>query len=95
MNGSWDIQRVLVASRQANLRFEADTTRLAAAATQAASAERTRHAETGDTEGHMVRAPRAIAATAAVKPAVQSTAAAATGSTCSSIATCNERTLAA
>jgi hypothetical protein len=94
MNGSWDIQQVLVASRQANLRFEADTTRLAAAATQAASAERTRHAQTGDTEGHMVRAPRAIAPTAAVKPAVQSATATATGSACAA-ATCNERTLAA
>jgi hypothetical protein len=43
MNGSWDIQQVLVASRQTEFRYEADAVRLAADATCAAAAERTRH----------------------------------------------------
>lgn len=95
MNGSWDIQQALVASRQAELRHEADTTRLAATATNHASAERTRHAETGDTEGHMVVAPRAIAATSTAKPVAQSAPTATTRSACDSAGACTERTLAA
>jgi hypothetical protein len=93
MNGSWDIQQVLVASRQANLRHEADTTRIGTEAAFAASAERTRHAEAGDTESQMVKAPQPI--TAAAKPAAQSAAATPTRSTCDSAAACTERTLAA
>jgi len=94
MNGYGDLQRVLVASRQAELRHEADTTRLAADATFAASAERTRQAETGDTEGHMVGAPRAMAATSTAKTVAQSTGTAARSS-CDSAGACTERTLAA
>lgn len=44
MNGFEEIQRALVASRQGDLRHEADTVRLAADATFAVTAERTRHA---------------------------------------------------
>jgi hypothetical protein len=95
MNGYGDLQRALVASRQAELRHEADTTRLAADATFAASAERTRHAEAGDTEGHMVGAPRTMTAAPAARATGQSAAAAPTRSTCDSAAACNERTLAA
>ncbi len=96
MNGSWDIQQALVASRQANLRDEADATRLATDATRSASAERTRHAgeRDGDTHGHLVGAPRAIAAPAG-KPATQSRVATSTRSTCDGSTTSTERTLAA
>jgi len=95
MNGSWDIRQTLVASRQAELRHEADTTRLAATATNAASAERTRHADTCDTEGPMVETPRAIAATSIARPVAQSAVAAATRSSCDMTGACTERTLAA
>lgn len=95
MNGFWDIQRVLVASHQADLRHEADTTRIAAEATLAASAERTRHAAEDDTTGHMVAAPRAGVAAPALKPAPQSATLAPTRTTCDGSAACNERTLAA
>ena len=44
MNGSGAIQHFQAASHQAELRLEADTTRLATDATSAAAAERTRHA---------------------------------------------------
>ena len=44
MNGSGAIQHFQAASHQAELRLEADTTRLAADAMFAAAAERTRHA---------------------------------------------------
>jgi hypothetical protein len=94
MNGPWDIQRVLVASHQANLRHEADTTRIATDATIAAGAERTRHASGSDTTGHIVVAPRAIAAPAA-KRGAQSAVAAPTRTTCDSAKACTERTLAA
>ena len=97
MNGSWDVQQALVASRQANLRYEADTTRLATDATLAAAEERTRHSEAADanTHGHMVGAPRAIAATQATKPAVQSPIATSKSSPCDGSAVCTESTLAA
>jgi len=95
MNGSWDIQQVLVASRQASLRYEADTTRLASAAADAVSAERTRHANESDTSGHMVEAPRAIAPAQVTKRAAQSGVATPTRSACAATAACSERTLAA
>jgi hypothetical protein len=97
MNGFWDVQRVLVASHQAELRHEADATRIATDAMLAASAERTRHASTDDTVGHLMAAPRAIAGPAA-KPAAQpgrSAVATPTRATCASDTTCVERTLAA
>jgi hypothetical protein len=95
MNGSWDIQRALVESHQAELRHEADTTRIAADAAFAASAERTRHAAESDTTGHRVTAPRAAAVSPTVKPAPQSTAVAPTRTTCDGSMACSERTLAA
>jgi len=52
MNGFGDLQRALVTSHQADLRSEADTTRLAADATFAAAAERTRHLMTDERTSH-------------------------------------------
>jgi len=95
MSGSWEIQRVLVASRQADLRHEAETTRIAADATLAASAERTRHAAEADTTRLMVATPRAAVAAPAVEAAAQSATIAPTRITCDGSTACTERTLAA
>ncbi len=63
MTGYGDLQRQLVNSRQADLRHEADTVRLAADATFAAAAERSRHeaADERTRQLSLVPAPAAAA----------------------------------
>ena len=95
MNGFWEMQQALVASRQADLRREADTTRRAADATLAASAERTRHADTGNTPGHAIGSPRAIVAVPAARSVAQPAPTASVRTSCEATEACNERTLAA